>query len=251
MLILWIIAGLIGCMLISTTDVEVQSNANESALSKFIGVAVLSVVGGAIWLGFTLLVLLFCPHGGFFAKRTNKAKKQVEPAPFFAKAYEERDALLAPSKPKPKPAPAPKTEKPAESKYEAPRPIVVQPKPRPLSPMQAKVITQESLKARVRAQAIEISRANRAKKERVWAEKWESAMISGAGRAWRRGLVVAPYAELKEPLPPVCVMTGETSIDKLHVDHKIPLAGGGSHTKRNLQVLRADLNLAKGAKVVI
>tara|TARA_R110002153_G_scaffold232067_1_gene385326 strand:- start:56 stop:217 length:162 start_codon:yes stop_codon:yes gene_type:complete len=32
-----------------------------------------------------------------------------------------------------------------------------------------------------------------------------------------------------------------------HIDHLIPLAAGGTHTRENLQVLTASENIAKGA----
>jgi len=48
---------------------------------------------------------------------------------------------------------------------------------------------------------------------------------------------------------PLVAFRQAPSGEEYHVDHIIPLAKGGLHHPDNLQVLPADLNLKKGAKV--
>jgi len=49
----------------------------------------------------------------------------------------------------------------------------------------------------------------------------------------------------------VCRQCGDSpGVEKLHIDHIIPVAAGGSNELSNLQVLCVDCNLAKSDKIV-
>jgi len=44
--------------------------------------------------------------------------------------------------------------------------------------------------------------------------------------------------------------SGEFIGDGYHIDHIIPLAKGGIHTKNNIQLLKPSINMSKGASIL-
>ena len=54
-------------------------------------------------------------------------------------------------------------------------------------------------------------------------------------RLWRAQRGVCPVCNLLLSVP-------------VHIDHKIPLARGGTHAEENLQLLHARCNLRKGSR---
>ncbi len=100
-----------------------------------------------------------------------------------------------------------------------------------------KEATKERRRARVRAyqkEHPEIRRRNEANRE---------AKKRGSGGKLSRGI----YKRLLALQRGLCVIC-RIRLDKYHLDHIIPLAGGGAHTDRNVQLLCPPCNLSKNAK---
>ena len=134
-------------------------------------------------------------------------------------------------------------------------------------------------RSKANSQALEYAKANKDKrrrwvatfksknKDQIKAESsayrkknpWQHTQTEAKRRAIKRASIVESdltavkqiYKNARSELVIACEYCGlETTARNRHVDHKVPLARGGSHTSDNLAIACDKCNLRKGAKLL-
>lgn len=82
-------------------------------------------------------------------------------------------------------------------------------------------------------------------------EPWKARARNRSARKRTVRIGRVDYKSIRSAFNGVCGLCNQSldlATDKYHYDHIIPLAAGGSHETRNLQIAHARCNLKKGAR---